>query len=200
MEIKGVLNMIDKNKMVKVINKFNGTVGYDVPEMGIHRNFYPKESKEISFEELERLSFVPGGDSILRNYLEIVDEDAIMALFNEKPEPEYHYSENDVKQLLTTGTLDQFLDCLDFAPDVIKDMIKDLAVELPLNDMAKRQAIQDKLGFDVTKAIEIKNTKYDGETEETTETKVSGRRTAPIKSNNIAAAPSGRRYNPIKSE
>lgn len=194
--------MIDKNKMVKVINKFNGTVGYDVPEMGVHRNFYPKESKEISFEELERLSFVPGGDVILRNYLEIVDEDAIMALFNEKPEPEYHYSENDVKQLLTTGTLDQFLDCLDFAPDVIKDMIKDLAVELPLNDMAKRQAIQDKLGFDVTKAIEIKNTKYDGETEETTETKVSGRRAAPIKTDNATAtaAPSGRRYKPITKD
>lgn len=192
--------MIDKNKMIKVINKFNGTVGYDVPEMGVHRNFYPKESKEISFEELERLSFVPGGDVILRNYLEIVDEDAIMALFNEKPEPEYHYSENDVKQLLTTGTLDQFLDCLDFAPDVIKDMIKDLAVELPLNDMAKRQAIQDKLGFDVTRAIEIKNTKYDGETEEVTETKVSGRRAAPIKANNTTAAPSGRRYHPVNKE
>lgn len=192
--------MIDKNKMVKVINKFSGTVGYDVPEMGVHRNFYPKESKEISFEELERLSFIPGGDVILKNYLEIVDEDAIMALFNEKPEPEYHYSENDVKQLLTTGTLDQFLDCLDFAPDVIKDMIKDLAVELPLNDMAKRQAIQDKLGFDVTKAIEIKNTKYDGETEEIIETKTSGRRAAPIKADSTTAAPSGRRYKPVTKD
>ena len=120
-----------------------------------------------------------------------------MALFNEKPEPEYHYSEEDVKKLLTSGTLDQFLDCLDFAPDVIKDMIKNLAVEMPLNDMNKRQAILDKFGFDVTKAIEIKNTKYDGETEETTETKVSGRRAAPIKSNNATAAPSGRRYKPI---
>ena len=60
---------------------------------------------------------------------------------------------------MKNGSLEQFLDCLDFAPDVIKDMIKDLAVELPLNDMAKRQAIQDKLGFDVTKAIEIANRK-----------------------------------------
>lgn len=192
--------MIDKNKMVKVINKFSGTVGYDVPEMGVHRNFYPKESKDISFEELERLSFIPGGDVILRNYLEIVDEEAIVALFNEKPEPEYHYSEEDVKKLLTTGSLDQFLDCLDFAPDVIKDMIKDLAVELPLNDMTKRQAIQNKLGFDVTKAIEIKNTKYDGETEEVTETRASGRRAAPIKTDNATAAPSGRRYKPITKD
>ena len=195
--------MIDKNKMVKVINKFSGTVGYDVPEMGVHRNFYPKESKEISFEELERLSFIPGGDVILKNYLEIVDEDVIMALFNEKPEPEYHYSENDVKQLLTTGTLDQFLDCLDFAPDVIKDMIKDLAVELPLNDMEKRKAIQNKMGFDVTRAIEIKNTKYDGEDENHTEnenSKHSGRRTTPIKSEETPAAPSGRRYKPTTKE
>ena len=50
-------------------------------------------------------------------------------------EPEYHYTEDDIKTLLISGTLDQFLDCLDFAPDVIKDMIKDLAVELPVNDM-----------------------------------------------------------------
>jgi len=194
--------MIDKNKIVKVINKFNGTVGYSVPEMGVSRNFYPKESKNINFEELERLSFLPGGDVILKNYLEITDEDVVIALFNQKSEPEYHYSEDDVKKLLTVGTLDQFLDCLDFAPDVIKDMIKDLAVKMPLNDMAKRKAIQDKLGFDVTKAIEINNTKYDGENEKETEVKAapSGRRAAPIKSENTTAAPSGRRYNPTKSE
>jgi hypothetical protein len=188
--------MIDKNKIVKVINKFNGTVGYDVPELGIHRNFYPHESKEINFEELERLSFIPGGDVILKEYLEVVDEDVIMTLFNEKSEPEYHYSEEDIKKLLTIGSLDQFLDCLDFAPSVVKDMIKDLAVELPLNDMAKRQAIQDKLGFDVTRAIEIRNTKFDAETEVVTEKESkSGRRAAPIKSNTVT--PSGRRYKPI---
>ena len=192
--------MIDKNKMVKVINKFNGTVGYDVPELGVHRNFYPRESKEISLEELERLSFVPGGDVILKEYLEVADEEAVIALFNEQLEPEYHYSEEDIRKLLTTGSLDQFLDCLDFAPSVVKDMVKDLAVELPLNDMAKRQAIQDKLGFDVTKAIEIKNTKFDAETEAVTqkETKT-GRRAAPIKSDKIAV-PSGRRYKPIIKE
>ena len=191
--------MIDKDRMVKVINKFNGIVGYTIPEMNLHRNFYPKENKDIRFEELERLSFVPGGDSILKDYLEIADEDVIMALFNQKPEPEYHYSEEDVKKLLMEGSLDQFLDCLDFAPSVVKEMIKDFAVKLPLNDMNKRQAIQEKLGFDVTKAIEIKNTKYDGADEEefvkAKENKTS-RRTAPLKSEKIAAAPSGRRYTP----
>ena len=194
--------MIKKDTKIKVINKFNGTVGYDVPELGVHRNFYPKESKDISFDELEKLSFIPGGDDILKNYLEITDENVVMELFNEKSEPEYHYSEEDVKKLLTVGSLDQFLDCLDFAPDAIKDMIKDMAVELPLNDMAKRNAIQEKLGFDVTKAIEIKNTKYDGENEADIKENDShsGRRAAPIKSDKTTAAPSGRRYKPINKE
>ena len=63
--------MIKKDTKIKVVNKFNGTVGYDVPELGVHRNFYPKESKDISFDELEKLSFIPGGDDILKNYLEL---------------------------------------------------------------------------------------------------------------------------------
>ena len=32
-------------------------------------------------------------------------------------------------------------------------MVKNLAVALPLNDVAKRKAIKDKLGFDVDKAV-----------------------------------------------
>lgn len=196
--------MINKDKMVKVINKFNGTVGYTIPEMNIHRNFYPKEHKEISYEELEKLSFLPGGAEIIKNYLEVVDDDAVVSLLNETPEPEYHYSEEDVRNLLINGSLDQFLDCLDFAPDAIKDMIKGLAVEIELNDMNKRKAILDKFGFDVSKAIEIKNTKYDGDTEEETTNESnaapSKRRTSPIKPEAAAAAPSGRRYKPINKE
>jgi len=61
MEIQGVLNMVNKDTLVTVINKYNGTVGYDVPDLGVHRNFYPNEKKEISFNELEKLTFAPGG-------------------------------------------------------------------------------------------------------------------------------------------
>ena len=80
-------------------------------------------------------------------------------------------------------------------------MIKDMAVTLPLNDIAKRDAIKNKIGFDVTKAIEIKNTKYDGETENIEESAVrSSRRAAPIKTEETSAAPSGRRYKPITKD
>ena len=154
--------MVNKDTLIKVINKDNGIVGYTVPDLGVHRNFYPGETKEVTYEELEKLSFIPGGMVILKELLEITDREATKQLFSKEPEPEYHYTKDDVKRLLLTGTLDQFLDCLDFAPEVIKDMVKDMAVDLPLNDIAKRQAIQEKLGFDVTRAIEIKNTKFDG--------------------------------------
>jgi len=95
---------------------------------------------------------------------------------------------------MTGGSLDEFLDCLDFAPSVIIDMIKVLAVELPLNDVSKREAIKDKLGFDVTKAIEIRNTKLDGETD-VIDNQVSktARRVKPVDS---TPAATGRRYVP----
>lgn len=153
--------MIDKEKMVKVVNKYDGTVGYSVEELNVHRNFYPGETKEIPYKELEQLSYTPGGDVILEQFLEIKDREAIMNLLHKEPEPEYYYSKEDVIKLLTTGTLDQFLDCLDFAPESIKETVKDLAVDLPLNDVAKREAIKEKLGFDVARAIEIKKTKFD---------------------------------------
>ena len=78
-------------------------------------------------------------------------------------------------------------------------MIKDMAVALPLNDVTKREAIRDKTGFDVTKAIEIKNTKYDGGDDVEPVQEHTGRRTAPIKSE-AATAPTGRRYQPVTNK
>ena len=192
--------MIDKNTLIKVINKDSGVVGYTIPELNIHRNFHAGEGKEISFDELEKLTFIPGGETILKQYLEIADEEAVKQLFSVPSEPEYHYTKEDIKKLMETGTIEQFLDCLDFAPEVVKELIKTMAVELPLNDISKREAIKEKLNFDVTKAIEIKNTKYDDGSEEVTETKISGRRAAPIKTDNATAAPSGRRYKPVTKD
>ena len=140
--------MIQKDKIVAIKNKYGGMVGYKVEELGINRKFYPNETKEVTFEELQRLSFTPGGDTILTDFLQIDDEEVIEQLFHKKPEMEYFYSREDIKKLMESGSLDQFLDCLDFAPAGVKDIIKDMAVELPLNDMNKRQAIMEKLNFD----------------------------------------------------
>ena len=68
-------------------------------------------------------------------------------------ELEYDMSEAQVRDLLLTGSLDAFLDALDFAPIGVIDLIKAMAVQLPLTNLQKRKALKDKTGFDVDKAL-----------------------------------------------
>ena len=71
-------------------------------------------------------------------------------------QPEYFYEKQQVIQLLKNGSMDEFLDCLDFAPEGVIQLLKNCAVELPLNDVAKREVLLDKLDFDVAKTIDIR--------------------------------------------
>lgn len=147
--------MLDKTTLIKVVNRDNGSVGYTIPDLGnLHRNFQPKEEKEVTMEELRKLSYLPGGEVLLQDCLIIKNAEAIAELLGDV-EPEYHYTEADVKQLLLYGTMDQFMDCMDFAPQGVIDLVKTMAVDLKINNIEKREAIKEKTGFDVTKAIEI---------------------------------------------
>lgn len=153
---------MDKNTIVKIANREDGYVGYSIPELMINRQFAPRETKEITFGELEQLSFVDGGMVLLSEFLVIKDPEAASAILP-NVEPEYYYTEADIKRLLTEGSIDELLDCLDFAPDGVLDILKEVAVALPLDNYSKRKVILDKIGFNVTKAIEIRNTKFDGD-------------------------------------
>lgn len=146
--------MLDKDTIIKVTNRDSGSVGYTVAEMGIHRKFQKGEVKEIRMEELRKLSYLPGGQAIINDCLIIHNEDALKEL-NPDYEPEYFYTETDIRELLLKGTEAQFLDCLDFAPEGVIELVKQLAVELKINDLAKREAIFKKTGFNVTRAIQI---------------------------------------------
>ena len=147
---------MNKNTSIKVLNRDNGAVVYSIPEMnGLTRVFQAGETKEITFEELQKLSYIPGGMELLKESLVILDKKAVSELLGHV-EPEYSYTKEDVISLMKNGSLDEFLDCLDFAPEGVKDLIKTLSVELPLNDVSKRQAILNKLGFNVDNAIRIK--------------------------------------------
>jgi hypothetical protein len=138
--------------MYKVKNRSAGVACYKIPDLGIRRSFAPGEIKEISAEELEKLTYRPGGMAILSNFLQIMEPEAI-AKVGLNPQPEYHMSENDIKNLLLTGSLDEFLDCLDFAPPGVIDLIKKMSVSLPLGDISKRKALKDKTGFDCDAAL-----------------------------------------------
>ena len=143
---------MNKDTIFSVKNRSYGTVIYSIKEDGIRREFHPGETKEISFNELEKLSFQAGGRELIERYLQITNKEVTETL-NIATEPEYYLSEDEIKDLILNGSLDAFLDCLDFAPIGVLDLIKKMSVTLPCNDIAKRRAIKEKLNFDVTKAI-----------------------------------------------
>lgn len=169
--------MLENNTMIRVTNRDNGSVGYTIPDMGnLHRNFQSGETKEVTMEELKKLAWLPGGQYILENLLVIENIEAQQELLP-SVEPEYNYTRVDIENLLSNGSLEQLQDCLDFAPDGVVNMVKDIAVTTELNDMRKREAILEATRFNVSKAIEINR-----ETEK----------------DDVAATPTGRRAAPIK--
>ena len=181
--------MKNGNDLVKVQNRDNGSVGYTIPDLNnLHRTYQPNETKNITMDELRKLSYVPGGMEILRNYLVILDEEAREEILSDV-EPEYYLTKDGVKKLLLEGSLDALLDCLDFAPSGVIDLVKDVAIEIELNDVKKRDAILNKTGFNVTNAInfnkettdevdKVKPVRRVGQPEEKAATAPTGRRTA----------------------
>lgn len=186
----------DMNKMMKVKNRSSSMVIYKIPEHNIRRTFMAGETKNISYQELVWLSYQPGGRKLMQDVLQIQEAEVVKEL-NIPAEPEYSMSETDIKNLLLNGSMDEFLDALDFAPSGVIDLIKKYAVDLPLNDVQKRNAIMKATGFDVTRAIENNMPDEDEEVKEEAPT----RRVNKTDDSNPARRTSGERYKVVnKSE
>lgn len=135
-----------------VKNRTAGKIIYTIPDRGIRRELAPGQAIRVNKDEIEALSYTNGGLDLIRNHL-LVEDEQVLDYLNIHREPEYYMDAAQVAKLIKQGTLDEFKDALDFAPDGVKDMIKDLSVQLPINDHAKMQALKTQLGFDVEEAI-----------------------------------------------
>lgn len=168
---------MEKNKIIEVTNRDSGKIGYSIPDLGnLRRSFAPGETKKISFEELEKLSWIPGGKKLLKDYLVINDEEAAQELLGDV-EPEYYYTKDTVKTLLNEGSLEQLQDTLEFAPEGVIELIKQEAVDGELDSTIKKQEIKNKTHFDVDKAIQINK---ESKEEESSVAATSKRRATPI--------------------
>lgn len=181
--------MIDNKEIIKVTNRDNGHVGYSIPDLNnLNRTFAPGETKELTMEELRKLSYISGGKILLKDYLVLNNKEAIKELLN-NVEPEYFYTEEDVRNLLLNGSLDALKDCLDYAPVGTIDLLKKIAVELPLNDIEKRKAILEITGFNIDNAVRINE-----ETKEDNNIEVSGTKTRRVNiANDNVTKSTGRR-------
>lgn len=172
---------------LKVKNRSKSNVIYKIPELGdkrdIRRQFAPYEVKEIAREEIEALACQAGGQELINQYLQILDEEYVNK--NMDVEPEYFMSQEDVKELMLYGDINSFEDCLQYAPAGVIEMIKDLAISLPCNDVAKREAILKATNFDVTAALNMLKAEKEAEKQEGTEEKEAPKRKAATPKYNI---------------
>jgi hypothetical protein len=123
-----------ENIVYNVKNRSSGMVVYVIPEAGIRREFAPGETKRVNHSELEQLSYQSGGRKLIEDYLFISNDEAIEDL-GLRTEQEYYMNETQVIELIKSGSLDEWLDALDFAPEGVLDLIKKFSVEVPLNDI-----------------------------------------------------------------
>ena len=171
-------NRTTETTYVEVTNRNNGITGYTL-NSGMERIFNINETKKIPLEELQEVEAMPGGEYLLRNYLMIKDKTALDYL-NVEPEPEYFYTENEIKELLLNGSLDQLEDCLNFAPQGVLDILKDKAVSLEIPDMRKRDLISKTLGFNIDNAIKIEKAFKEDSTLNNKETTAPERKSIPV--------------------
>ena len=145
---------MDRTKLCTVRNRNNGMTTYQLPELHIVRTFGSGESKQITYDELHTLYHAPGGEFMIKELLVIEDPEVLEAL-QMNVEPEYFYTSQMIRDLLLTGSYDEFADFLDFAPEGAIEIAKDIAVKEQIPDSKKRDMIKEQTGFDVNGAIQI---------------------------------------------
>lgn len=182
--------MVDMNKIVPVRNRNNGSTSYTLKEDGIFRIWHkPGEVKNIAIDELRKASYLPGGAYILNNLLIIEDKEALDAL-NMQVEPEYSYTDEDIKKILLStdiDALDRLEDFLNFSPQGGIEILKQLAVELEVPDTRKRKLISEKTGFNIDNAIYVNHVMADDE--DTVKEEKIERKTKPLNESGDSSTP-----------
>jgi hypothetical protein len=181
--------------MINVRNRSNSVVVYNVDDLRVRREFFPGAVKQIPLEEIYALSQQPGGAEIIANYL-FIENPAAVEEMSMKVEPEYYLDDKGVIALLKNGSVDELLDCLDFAPAGVLDLVQKYSIELPLTDTRKIAAIKEKTGFDVALALKHK-AELEAEAAEAGEQTESGMAVERrVKKEETKATTSGRRTAP----
>lgn len=151
------MTIID-SKLIPVQNLTASPVSYMIPETNNVRHFGAQQlRKDITAGELRALYATKGGRVLIEDYLSIKDAE-LAKEFNISTdvfEHEYSWTQDDVDEVLTTGSIDALKDALEFGPEGIKQLIIDRAIELRIPDNNKLAAIAEFTGRDVSNMIKL---------------------------------------------
>lgn len=147
---------MDLNKKVKVWNRSSANACYYIEEMRMLREFAPAgnhgDALLIPVAELQALTYIQGGHSMLTQDLLIKDQE-VCDFLGIPTEPEYYYGVEEVRKLLKEGSIEQLMDCLEFAPSGVKDLIVKYSIEDKLDSHEKRDLINKTMGINLTAMI-----------------------------------------------
>jgi hypothetical protein len=188
---------IKDEELISVRNRNNGQTWYQL-DTGIVRQFEKNEVKKVPFKELVQLSYSVGGRALLEENLVVENRDAL-ELLNMETEPEYFYTEDDIRAMLFTKSYDEFADFLDFAPEGALDIAKDIAVKEEIPDVNKRKMLSEKVGLNINNAIMVNHVMEEEDSKEEEAPKqrrVQIKDEAPAESKRRTAAP---KYNVVST-
>lgn len=145
---------VDDNEYVVIENMCAHSVVY-ISYDHQRRAFAPGQPMTVPAKELRQLYFSRGGRVLLQNYLRVKNRSLAkeLGVSDDSWENEYQWEISDIDKLLTSGSLDELLDALDFAPEGIIEGIVDRAVALKIADNNKREAIYKATGRNISKMI-----------------------------------------------
>ena len=140
---------------MKVMNRSTGQAGYALPELNIRRVFNIGEIKELKDNEIRALYNTDAGRGMLTHILQVQNKDFVLKEIWPDAPIEYFWTIEDIKKCIYEDSVELFAETIDYAPDGVVDIIKDLAWRGPMNDLNKCNVLRDKLGFDPIAAHEI---------------------------------------------
>lgn len=137
---------------MKVMNRDIGQTGYHLPELQIRRVFNVGEIKELKEEEILLLYNTDAGRLMLCQILQIQNKEFVRKNIWPEAPVEYFWTKEDIKKCLLEDSVELFAETLEYAPEGVINILKDLAWRLPLTDLNKCNIMVEKLGFDPVKA------------------------------------------------
>ena len=175
--------MVEDTQEIEVVNLTNHKVGYNLVDENLHRSLQPNEHRRILAGELRRLNYQKGGHILLTNYLSVKNAELAREFgVDIDNQIEYNWTPEDVDRVLQTGTIEELMDAMDFAPEGIKQRLAARAVELKISDSNKRKVITDNSPYDID--AQIKNVEAATADEEPVETKPKQRRSSGTRASN----------------
>nr|DAX32808.1 MAG TPA: hypothetical protein [Caudoviricetes sp.] len=175
------------DELVTVTNITRSPIGYTLSSNNVRRIIAGGATVKVTADELRNLNLESGGDVLIKDYLRVNNRNLALefGISEDLFDHEYNWDREKIDDVLLNGSMNEFLDALDFAPHRVIDMLVERAVELEAPDNNKLNALSKRTSLDIPSMVRNKHA-YDENKEENTEEAPKTRRAAENEPEKVA--------------